>query len=128
MKKHWVNPNCQNSEPMKRTVSISACVYQFYRRINSKHKIFSQTLVDIIFSCLNFSAQIKKNKTNGKDVDETPNFSGKDPFYITNHELPEAVRIISFVYMAIIFTFSVPANLGIIFLFCNSPFVSTNFL
>ena len=24
MKKHWVNPNCQNSEPTKRTVSISA--------------------------------------------------------------------------------------------------------
>ena len=26
MKKHWVNPNCQNSEPTKRTVSISAKV------------------------------------------------------------------------------------------------------
>ena len=26
MKKHWVNPNCQNSEPTKRTVSISAIV------------------------------------------------------------------------------------------------------
>jgi hypothetical protein len=24
MKKHWVNPDCQNSEPTKRTVSISA--------------------------------------------------------------------------------------------------------
>ena len=24
MKKHWVNPNCQNSEPTKTTVSISA--------------------------------------------------------------------------------------------------------
>ena len=24
MKKHWVNPNCQNSEPTKRAVSISA--------------------------------------------------------------------------------------------------------
>ena len=24
MKKHWVNPNCQSSEPTKRTVSISA--------------------------------------------------------------------------------------------------------
>ena len=24
MKKHWVNPNCQNSEPTKRTVSNSA--------------------------------------------------------------------------------------------------------
>ena len=23
-KKHWVNPNCQNSEPTKRTVSILA--------------------------------------------------------------------------------------------------------
>ena len=26
MKKDWVNPYCQNSEPMKRTVSISAKV------------------------------------------------------------------------------------------------------
>ena len=26
MKKHWVNPNCQNSEPMKRTVSTSAII------------------------------------------------------------------------------------------------------
>ena len=24
MKKHWVNPDCQNPEPTKRTVSISA--------------------------------------------------------------------------------------------------------
>ena len=27
MKKHRVNPNCQNSEPTKRTVSISAQVF-----------------------------------------------------------------------------------------------------
>jgi hypothetical protein len=26
MKKHWVNPDCQNSEPTKRTVSISASI------------------------------------------------------------------------------------------------------
>ena len=26
MKKHWVNLNCQNSEPTKRTVNISATV------------------------------------------------------------------------------------------------------
>ena len=30
MKKHWVNPNCQNSEPTKRTVSISAYIYLGY--------------------------------------------------------------------------------------------------
>ena len=27
MKKHWVNPNCQNSEPKKRTVSVSAHIW-----------------------------------------------------------------------------------------------------
>ena len=30
MKKHWVNPNCQNSEPTKRTVSISAYDVRFW--------------------------------------------------------------------------------------------------
>ena len=28
MKIHWVNPNCQNSEPTKWTVSISAILWQ----------------------------------------------------------------------------------------------------
>ena len=47
MKKHWVNPNCQNSEPTKMTVSISAkeieiCSYSFFRRLLASIKKFDK--------------------------------------------------------------------------------------
>jgi hypothetical protein len=35
MKKHWVNPDCQNSEPTKRTVSSSANVLQYLEKPGS---------------------------------------------------------------------------------------------
>ena len=36
MKKHWVNPDCQNSEPTKRTVSISAYM-RFKKKVISRN-------------------------------------------------------------------------------------------
>ena len=40
-KKHWVNPDCQNSEPMKRTVSISALVLAKTAHSAQTHKSIS---------------------------------------------------------------------------------------
>jgi hypothetical protein len=36
MKKYWATPNCQNSEPMKRTVSILAYVFGNLKGIGLK--------------------------------------------------------------------------------------------
>ena len=44
MKKHWVNPNCQNSEPTKRTVSILALVILKAQRIESHDKFHTLKL------------------------------------------------------------------------------------
>ena len=44
MKKHWVNPNCQNSEPRKRTVSILALVVLKAQKIESHDKFHTLKL------------------------------------------------------------------------------------
>ena len=44
MKKHWVNPNCQNSEPTKRTVSISAMVKILWFAMQNDHRVLYQLL------------------------------------------------------------------------------------
>ena len=57
-KKHWVNPNCQNSEPTKRTVSIWAIVSKisdqcmirdFYERKKFAAYIFVIVSLDMPF-------------------------------------------------------------------------------
>ena len=44
MEKHWVNPNCQNSEPTKRTVSISAMVKILWFAMQNDHRVLYQLL------------------------------------------------------------------------------------
>ena len=47
MKKHWVNPNFQNSEPMKRTVSISATGSALKRELN-----FCNGYLSLVYCCI----------------------------------------------------------------------------
>ena len=54
MKNNWVNPNCQNSEPMKRTLSISATEVE-------GDGIETRLYSDIFFTFLNWPKNLVAN-------------------------------------------------------------------
>ena len=59
--KHWVNPNCQNSEPTKRTVSIWAIdKYYNYTELQTDHFTMGQILAEIMIICF-LSTYVNEN-------------------------------------------------------------------